>query len=44
MSAKYLTAIRLNSLKQYLADCKNGVDTVKAWNAHKARIAGKVSS
>jgi hypothetical protein len=35
----YLTAKRLASLKQYLADCKVGIDTVAAWKAHKARMA-----
>jgi hypothetical protein len=37
----YLTSQRLASLKQYLDDCKNGVDTVKAWNDHKNRMNTK---
>ncbi len=39
MKTKYLTQKRLESLKQYLADCKAGMDTVKAWNLHKVRVA-----
>ncbi len=35
----YLTKQRLASLKQYLADCKAGMDTVAAWKLHKARMA-----
>jgi hypothetical protein len=35
---KYITQKRLASLKQYLNDCKNGKDTVEAWNEHKARM------
>jgi hypothetical protein len=35
----YLTTKRTQSLKQYLADCAAGMDTVAAWNAHKARMA-----
>jgi hypothetical protein len=35
----YLTAERLASLKQYLTDMAGGIDTVTAWNAHKARMA-----
>lgn len=37
----YLTNTRSESLKQYLADCANGIDTVKAWNDHKARMGAK---
>lgn len=37
----YLTQTRLDSLKQYLTDCANGVDTVTAWKAHKARIGAR---
>jgi hypothetical protein len=37
-SQTYMTATRLASLKQYLTDCANGMDTVAAWNAHKARM------
>ena len=32
---------RADSLKRYLDDCKAGVDTVAAWKAHKARMAGR---
>ena len=35
----YLTTKRLASLKQYLTDVAAGIDTVTAWNAHKARMA-----
>jgi hypothetical protein len=35
----YLTKIRTESLKQYLADCANGIDTVEAWKSHKRRMA-----
>jgi hypothetical protein len=35
---KYLTAKRIASIKQYLADCESGIHTVTAWNAHKARM------
>jgi hypothetical protein len=38
----YLTQTRINSLKQYLDDCRNGVDTVVAWNAHKVRMLGRM--
>jgi len=34
----YLTAERMSSLRQYLADVAAGVDSVIAWNAHKARL------
>jgi hypothetical protein len=34
---QYLTAKRINSLKQYLTDCKN-MPYNEAWNAHKARM------
>lgn len=34
----YATAERLASLKQYLDDCRSGIDTVAAWNGHKARM------
>ena len=36
---QFLTAARIASHKQYLADCAAGIDTVTAWNAHKARMA-----
>jgi hypothetical protein len=35
---KYLTAKRIASIKQYLADCANGMESPAAWNAHKARM------
>lgn len=38
MQMTYLTQTRTDSLKQYLADCASGTDTVKAWNDHKARM------
>ena len=41
MSTKYLTEKRLASLKQYLAECAAGIDTVIAWNAHKTRMGGR---
>lgn len=35
----YLTAKRIASQKQYLADVAAGMDTVAAWKLHKARMA-----
>lgn len=34
----YLTAKRIASHKQYLADVASGMDTVAAWKLHKARM------
>jgi hypothetical protein len=35
---KYLTTKRIASIKQYLTDCANGMESPTAWNAHKARM------
>lgn len=35
----YLTAQRIASQKQYLADVAAGMDTVAAWKLHQARMA-----
>jgi hypothetical protein len=34
----YLTDELISSLKQYLEDVKNGIDTVSAWKSHKQRM------
>jgi hypothetical protein len=39
MQATYLTPERISSLKQYLDDVSNGIDTVTAWKSHKQRMA-----
>jgi hypothetical protein len=39
MNTTYLTAKRIASHKQYLAEVAAGVDSVAAWKAHKARMA-----
>lgn len=36
----YLTQARIESLKQYLADCAAGMDFHTAWLAHQERMKG----
>jgi hypothetical protein len=38
MTMTYLTAARRASLYQYLTDCRNGMEQLAAWKAHKARM------
>jgi hypothetical protein len=38
MESKYLTIKRIQSLKQYLADCNSDVPCHIAWKAHKSRM------
>jgi hypothetical protein len=38
MEMKTVSKIRAESLKQYMSDCRSGVDTVIAWKAHWARM------